>query len=110
MFSFSDRARYLSIVGCLSFSSGLCFVLSGGTLIVFLNDQKLTLAQTGLFFIAHLPHVFKWAAVPFIEKITHKDYRRKLLQLGAILFNQGFSTLKKFPNCCLELFRLDSNC
>ena len=66
MFGFSDRSRYLSIVGCLSFASGLCFVLSGSTLVVFLNDQKLTLAHTGLFLIAHLPHVFKWAAVPFM--------------------------------------------
>jgi hypothetical protein len=98
--SFNQRSRYLSIVGCLSFASGLCFILSSATLIVFLNDQKLTLAQTGLFLIAHLPHVFKWAAVPLMEKITHPDYRRILLQIGLalkslILF--GFAVSPKLP-------------
>ncbi len=97
---FSQRSRYLSIVGCLSFASGLCFILSGGTLIVFLNDQKLTLAQTGLFLIAYLPHVFKWAAVPFMEKITHPDYRRRLLQIGLLLKSLlllGFAFSPKLP-------------
>ncbi len=100
MFSFSDRSRYLSIVGCLSFASGLCFVLSGSTLIVFLNDQKLTLAHSGLFLIAHLPHVFKWAAVPFMEKITLGDYRRRLLQVGLVfksLILLGFAFSPKLP-------------
>lgn len=100
MLEFSERCRYLSIVGCLSFASGLCFVLSGSTLILFLNDQKLTLAHSGLFLIAHLPHVFKWAAVPLIEKITHEDYRRKLLQLGIILKSLillGFAFSPKLP-------------
>lgn len=100
MFSFSDRSHYLSIVGCLSFASGLCFVLSSSTLIVFLSDQKLTLAQTGLFLIAHLPHVFKWAIVPFMEKITHGDYRRKLLQVGLIfksIMLLGFAFSPKIP-------------
>ncbi len=100
MFSFSDRGQYLSIVGCLSFASGLCFVLSGSTLIVFLNDQKLTLAHTGLFLIALIPHVFKWAAVPFMEKINHPDYRRRLLQIGLILKSItlfGFAFSPKLP-------------
>ena len=100
MFRFSDRSRYLSIVGCLSFASGLCFVLSGSTLVVFLNDQKLTLAHTGLFLIAHLPHVFKWAAVPFMEKINQPDYRRRLLQAGLILkclILIGFAFSPKLP-------------
>ena len=100
MFRFSDRSRYLSIVACLSFASGLCFVLSGSTLVVFLNDQKLTLAHTGLFLIAHLPHVFKWAAVPFMEKINQPDYRRRLLQAGLILkclILIGFAFSPKLP-------------
>lgn len=81
----NEISRYLGIVGCLSFASGLCFVLSGSTLIVFLNDQKLSLAQIGLFLIAHLPHVFKWVAVPWMEKIKHKDHRKWLLQVCIIL-------------------------
>ena len=98
--NFSQRSRYLSIVGCLSFASGLCFILSSATLIVFLNDQKLSLAQTGLFLVAHLPHVFKWAAVPFMEKINHPDYRRKLLQIGLVLKSLillGFAVSPKLP-------------
>lgn len=84
-FRFSELNHYLCIIGCLSFASGLCFVLSGSTLIIFLNDHKLSLAEAGLFLIAYLPHVFKWAAVPWLEKIKHTDYRRQILQLSLLL-------------------------
>lgn len=116
MTDIKNRNHYLRIVGSLSFASGLCFVLSGSTLIVFLNDQKLTLAQTGLFLIAHLPHVLKWTIVPFMEKIEYRDYRKCLLQIGLILKSLillGFAFSPKLPwlwFCLLLALHLVSAC
>lgn len=73
--------RYLTAIGFLSAASGLCFALSGSTLMVFLVDNKLTINTAGLFILSHLPHAFKWLIVPFLEKINHPDHRQHLLKI-----------------------------
>ncbi len=73
--------RYLLAIGFLSAVSGLCFALSGSTLMVFLVDNKININTAGLFILSHLPYAFKWLIVPFLEKINHQDHRQLLLKI-----------------------------
>lgn len=90
--------RYLIAIAALSSASGLCFALSGSTLMVFLFDNKLSMNTAGLFVLSHFPHALKWLLVPFLERIKHHDYRQLLLKVCLVLKSSILLSFAFAPN------------
>lgn len=75
----------LTMLG-LGFSSGMPFLLVGGTLSLWLADAGISLKIIGLFALVKIPYSFKWLWSPLVDNLQLPFFRRFGRRPGMGLF------------------------
>ncbi len=86
-----DR-RMLTMLG-LGFSSGMPFLLVGGTLSLWLADAGISLKIIGLFALVKIPYSFKWLWSPLVDNLQLPFFRRFGRRRGWAFFSQNLLLL-----------------